>query len=203
MSLLDKLAGAVTPPESDEKRREARAKAQSMASADDWLGIILDHHARIEAQFNAVKLMRDMGDRLAALKQLALILTGHSNAEESVIYPALVRFGHKSHGMAGYAEQAGAKANMAELEYLDPMSEEFTDKLEHIRGAVLHHMFEEESDRFLDLKELSSADQQHLTRRFKEEFDRYIQGDEAQAQTRNQTHTSPGVGSGSAAATPH
>jgi hypothetical protein len=113
---------------------------------------------------------------LAAQRQLALILTGHSNAEEVVIYPALVRFGHKSHGMMGYTEQAGAKANMGELEYLDPLSREYLEKLEHIRGAVAHHMYEEESDRFLDLKKLSSAEQERLTDRYSEEFDRYMGG---------------------------
>jgi hypothetical protein len=105
---------------------------------------------------------------------LALLLTGHANAEEAVIYPALVRFGHKSHAMSGYTEQAGAKANLGELEYLDPMSKDFMDKLEHIRGAVAHHMYEEESDRFLDLKQLPAADQMRLTQRFKEEFERYM-----------------------------
>jgi len=81
-----------------------------------------------------------------------VLLTGHANAEEAVIYPALVHFGHKSHAMTGYTEQAGAKANLGELEYLDPMGQDYLDKLEHIRGAVVHHMYEEESDRFLDLK---------------------------------------------------
>ena len=78
--------------------------------------------------------------------------------------------------MAGYTEQAGAKANMGELEYLNPMSQDYLDKLEHIRGAVAHHMYEEESDRFLDLKKLSPADQARLTERYAEEFERYIGG---------------------------
>jgi hypothetical protein len=76
--------------------------------------------------------------------------------------------------MAGYTEQAGAKANMGELEYLDPLSSEFLGKLEHIRGAVVHHMYEEESDRFLDLKNLPSSEQARLTARYMEEFDRYV-----------------------------
>lgn len=95
-----------------------------------------------------------------------------------MIYPALVRSGHKSHAMSGYTEHAGAKANMGELEYLDPEGTEFQDKLEHIRSAVAHHMYEEESDRFLDLKELPIEDQERMTHRYQEEFDRYT-GDEA------------------------
>jgi hypothetical protein len=64
---------------------------------------------------------------------------------------------------------------MGELEYLDPMSSEFLDELEHIRGAVAHHMYEEEGDRFLDLKSLPPSDQARLTARYMEEFDRYVE----------------------------
>jgi hypothetical protein len=178
MSMLDKVVAAVTPPESEEKRREARRKAQAMAGENDWLGLIIQHHQQIEGAFAALRATQDLSSRLAAQKDLAVLLTGHSNAEESVIYPALVYCGHKSHAMTSYTEQAGAKANLGELEYLDPMSQDYLDKLEHVRGAVLHHMYEEESDRFLDLKkELPQVDQERLTKRFKEEFERYMGAD--------------------------
>jgi hypothetical protein len=181
MSLIDKVVAAVTPPESEKKRREARAKARAAAGQNDWLAQVLDHHEQIEALFVEVRAAQEVGIRQQALKELALVLTGHANAEEAVIYPALIHFDHKAHGMAGYTEQAGTKANLGELEYLDPMSSEFLDKLEHIRGAVAHHMYVEESDRFLDLKQVSSGDQARLTARYMEEFDRYVDsGDESQ-----------------------
>src|SRR4051812_30468085 len=176
MSIIDKVVAAVTPPESEEARRNARAKALAAAGDGDWLSLVLEHHMQIETAFSDVKMAPDAQSRLAAQKQLAVILTGHSNAEEAVIYPALVRFGHKSHGMMGYTEQAGAQANLGELEDMDPLSSESLEKLEHVSGAVRHHMYEEENDRFLDLKDLSAADQSRLTYRFKEEFDRYMQG---------------------------
>ena len=112
MSLIDKVVAAVTPLESEEKRREARARARAAAGPDDWLALVLQHHEQIEAAFGAIRSVQDAATRLTAQRELALILTGHSNAEEVVLYPALVRFGHKSHGMAGYPEQASAKANM-------------------------------------------------------------------------------------------
>ena len=174
MSLIDKVVAAVTPSESKEKRREARAKARAAAGQNDWLAQVLRHHEQIEALFGALRSSQDVTSRLYALKELALVLTAHANAEEAVIYPALVHFDHRAHGMAGYTEQAGAKANMGELEYLDPMSAEFLNKLEHIRAAVAHHMYEEEGGRFLDLKNLPSSDQARLTARYMEEFDRYV-----------------------------
>lgn len=175
MSMLDKVVAAVTPMESDEKRREARDKARAAAGTNDWLALILQHHEQIEAAFDTAKAAHDVAAAHAALKELALILTGHSNAEEAVIYPALAWCGEKGSASMGYTEQAAAKTQAGELEYLDPMSEEFADKLEHLRGAVLHHMYEEESSRFLELKQkMPEAQQGQLTQRFREEFERYV-----------------------------
>ena len=190
MSILDKVVAAVTPAESPEQRLDARQKARALAGEGDWLALVLQHHEQIESAFAAVRAAKDLPTRIRANKELALLLTGHSNAEESVIYPALVYSGHKSHAMTGYTEQAGAKANMGELEYLDPMSQEFEDKLEHIRGAVIHHMYEEENDRFPDLKrEMGATEQKRLTQRFREEFDRYM-GSEDTASATNQADAS-------------
>ena len=173
MSILDKVVAAITPPESEESRRQARSKARAASNGQDWLGLILDHHEEIEAAFASVKSAADVTMRRAAQAELAALLSAHANAEEAVIYPALIHFGHKMHGTAGYTEQAGAKANLGELEYLDPLSKDYLDKLEHIRGAVAHHVYEEENDRFIDLTKLPAADQARLTQRYAEEFARF------------------------------
>jgi hypothetical protein len=153
----------VTPPESEDARRQARARARAAAGTADWLAQILDHHVQIEAAFAAVTAAAGLGPRRLAQRELEVLLSAHANAEEAVIYPALIHFGHKIHGTAGYTEQAGAKANLGELDYRDALSQAYLDKLEHIRGAVAHHVYEEEGDRFLDLKELSVEEQLRLT----------------------------------------
>jgi hypothetical protein len=103
------------------------------------------------------------------------MLTGHSNAEESVIYPALAAAGEKGHATMAYTEQAGAKIQMGLLEKLTPMTADYLDKLELIRGAVAHHMYEEEGNWFLDLRsKATAAEQFQLTRRYEEEFLRYV-----------------------------
>jgi hypothetical protein len=178
MSIIDKVVAAVTPPESDNARREARAKARAAASSGDWLSMVLDHHEQIEAAFAEVVAATTPGARVAAHKKLAIVLTGHSNAEESVIYPALAGADEKRHAMSAYGEQAAAKVQMGLLENIPPMSQDFLDKLEHIRGAVAHHVYEEESKWFLELREnVPSADQLKLSKRYEEEFTRYVGGD--------------------------
>jgi hypothetical protein len=182
VSLFDKVVAAVTPPESQEQRAGARQKAQSAATDGDWLSLVLEHHREIEARFAAVKSAVDSGSRVAAQKRLALLLTGHSIAEEAVLYPALVKAREEGHSTKAYQEQSAAKVQLGLLEDLPPMSQEYLDKLEHIRGAVAHHVYEEEGNWFLDLKQkLPAPDQVKLTFRYREEFLRYTQaqGDEA------------------------
>lgn len=179
MSVIDKVIAAVTPPESEEARRTAREQARRSASSGDWLEQVLDHHLQIEAAFASVKDATSAEERTAALKALAIVLTGHANAEESVLYPALARVDEKAHAMMGYGEQAAAKVQMGLLENLPPMSQDFLDKLEHVRGAVTHHMYQEEGTWFLDLKRKAPlADQAKLGARYQEEYDRYVGADD-------------------------
>jgi hypothetical protein len=175
MSLVDKIVAAVTPPESQEARLEARTKAHAAARPGDWLSAVLEHHEQIEAAFAAVKTANTPNAQMAAQKKLALLLTGHANAEESVIYPALAGANEKGHATMAYSEQAAAKIQMGLLEKLTPLTADYLDKLEHIRGAVAHHMYEEEGNWFLDLREKATAAEQiQITRRYEEEFVRYV-----------------------------
>lgn len=178
MSLLDKAIAAVTPPESENARAKARAQAEAIATPGSWLAQILDHHREIEARFADVKGAISADARRTAQKELALILTAHSIAEEAAIYPALAADKQVGHAELAYQEQSAAKMEMGLLERLDPMSEDYLDKLEHIRGAVAHHVYSEEGTWFLELaKDLDSAEQALVTTRYAEEFARYSQAE--------------------------
>lgn len=179
MSFLDKLAAKVMPPESEQDRADARARAQGLSQGEDWLGLALDHHRQIEAAFAAaLDSGADAPGKREALKHLAALLNGHSLAEEVVLYPALVEAGNKSGATMAYEEQSLTKVQMHKLEHLDPMSEEWREKLEHIRGAVQHHMYEEENDWFPQIASGCTPDTRAmLTQRFKQEFDRYTRAE--------------------------
>lgn len=173
MSMFDKMVAAVTPPESDEARREARAKARAAAGPQDWLGMALQQHERIERGFEAVR-EASPASRPAALRELALVLNGHAIAEELVLYPMLIQEHEKRHATSAYTQQTATKVQMAELERIDPAAQEYLDKLEHVRGAVLHHMYEEEGTWFMELLDHVPRDEHvRLTERFREEFERY------------------------------
>lgn len=182
MSIIDKAIAAVTPPVSDEKRREAHSEARAAAEPGDWLSQILDHHEQIEQAFAEVKSASSAQARRAAQKRLGVLLTGHAMAEEAVIYPALAQAGKQGHANTAYTEQAAAKMQMAALETMDPMSQDYLDKLGHLEGAVLTHVYQEESDWFLDLKRNApEADQRRAAARYAEEYGRYIDNGFAEA----------------------
>ena len=172
MSVIDKALAAITPQPGADKRAEATQRAREAAAPGDWLSLALDHHDEIRAAFAEGRAVRSAGDRRAAMERLAVVLNGHSLAEEIVLYPAMAQNGHKVQAGVAYSEQTTAKMQMAEWENIPPSTPEWKDKLEHIEGAVLTHIYEEESSWFLKLKEKGEG-QGHLTQRFREEFERY------------------------------
>ena len=179
MSVFDKVIAAVTPPESEKDRFEARNKARAAAAPDDWLSLVLDHHLELEEALAAVEETTGPGERMIAFKEFAGLLTGHAIAEEGVLYPGLSANSETGHADMGYTEQAMVKMQMAALEKLDPMSQAFEDKLAHVKGALQHHMYEEEGNWFLDLKQKAALEEQVLlTQRYTEEFERYVGGGE-------------------------
>lgn len=174
MFILDKVVAAVTTPESEEDRARAHRDAQDLAASNPWLDRALRHHEQIGAAFERARHATTEGDGTAAVKQLASVLIAHSVEEEVVLYPTLAMEGHKGHATIAYEEQALAKVQ-AELERLPPLSQEWRDKLEHIRGAVMHHIYEEESTWFPKIaREVSETDRMMLDQRFAEEYNRYM-----------------------------
>lgn len=175
MSVVDSLIAAITPPESEEARAEARAKAQSLARPGDWLSLILDHHRAIEAQFTTLKSTVDAETRIMEQQRLAELLTAHAIAEEAAIYPALANNHQVGHAELAYQEQSAAKMELGLLERLDPLSDDYNDKLEHIEGAVAHHVYSEEGTWFADLAERAPADEQlAMTEQYVEQYNRYL-----------------------------
>lgn len=174
MSFLDRIAAAVTPAATDEDRAEARRRVEALANDEEWVAMIVSHHKEIESLFTEGLIASDADARRRATKELATLLTGHATAEEAIVYPELVDHDSKGHATMAYEEHAMTKVNLAKLEKMDPMSTEWREKLEHTQGAVLQHIYQEESSWLPNLVEHAPADERALiNRRFKEEFERY------------------------------
>jgi erythromycin esterase-like protein len=148
-----------------------RGNPRDGAGAADWHSLALLHHDQIRAAFMRALNAPPGGSRLAALKGLAVLLNGHSLAEEIVLYPVLASQAARAASTL-YQEQSGAKVEMAMLEQLDPLADDWANKIAEIKAAVEEHMREEEERWFTQIK-ASGANQAKLTARYREEFDRY------------------------------
>ena len=173
MSLLDKVVATVTPEPSEAHKREARHKLRANVRAG-WAQMVVDHHEQVEAAFAAVKSATTAAAQRDAQKRLATLLTGHSMAEEAVLYPAMALTDQKAHSTTAYTQQSATKVQTAALDDLEPLSQDYLDKLEHLRAAVSHHVYEEEHQWFPKLAEADASKQAQLTARYQEEFDRYM-----------------------------
>ena len=115
MSILDKVIAAVVPEPTPEARTKVRAEARALSGGSGWLAQVLDHHEQIDTAFEAVRTASSPTSRRAAQKWLGTLLTGHSIAEEAVLYPAMALGDHKAHSAEAYTEQSGAKVQTAGL----------------------------------------------------------------------------------------
>lgn len=174
MNFFDSLAHAARSVVSEENRLQIRDEALALARNGDWLSRAIQHHRKIEALFNAALHEVSGQQRLASLHQLEHLLSAHAMAEEVVLYPAMVLGGQRADATVAYEEEAETKIDLARLDRLDPYSDEWRDKLEDIRGFVIHHLYEEEADWFPRLHDsLSEEEAAALSVRFGEEFERH------------------------------
>lgn len=171
---VQSMAG-VTPSHTAQERETIRSEARSKATTT-WFKLVLEHHVLIEEAFAALKDATTSPARAAAQKELMALLTGHSIAEEAIIYPFMKLETSGRQATHAYAEQALTKVELVALDSIvDKMSEEYDDKLEEIRAAVMHHMIEEERDFFPELqKKADAAKNKKITLHYTLEFNRYM-----------------------------
>lgn len=174
MSFLDKIAATLAPAASDEDRREARTKALQLSGSHPWIGTIVQQHERIEALIDDVVDGPSADQRRQSLGEFEKILNGHSLAEEVIVYPDIAEESSKFHAAEAYEQHSLTKVQVAELEKLDPMSDEWREKAQHIRSALQQHMYQEEGSWLPQLaSKISSAETQRVEERFNEEYERY------------------------------
>ena len=111
--------------------------------ARDVVDLIIQDHRDMQEMF--AKLRNGGGDPLRVFQQMAAILTAHSRAEESEVYPAIARAGDKDEVTHAREEHAEADELVAKLKRLDPESAEFLEVLGKLIEGVQHHIEEEES----------------------------------------------------------
>ncbi|MEQ5787885.1 hemerythrin domain-containing protein [Erythrobacter sp. NFXS35] len=176
MSLLDRLAATLTPAASDEERRETRLGFEKIAEGQLFAEDILRQHKQIEQLFAQARSASGPAAQ-AAVTELSLLLNAHAMAEEAVIYPEVSENSGKTHAGMAYEEHVMTKVQLAKLQKLEPGSEEWIEKLDHIESAVQQHIHQEEGSWLPDVIRNAPLEiRQRMSVEYRNYFDRFDRG---------------------------
>lgn len=119
--------------------------------AQDVVDLIEQDHREVERLFDE---LRDPDKRALLVPVLTTLLTAHSRAEESQVYPAARDEAGIADDVAhSQEEHVEAEELLARLARTDPRADDFDDVLQQVVDAVTHHVQEEESSVLPALRE--------------------------------------------------
>lgn len=131
--------------------------------------VIRMDHQKVNILFTEIEKSKDPQKIKEYFSQLYTDLSVHSEAEEQVVYPAVLPFYGKDNTDELYQEQAELKVLLDETKGLHPGSPEFDAKIKKAKEMVMDHTRQEESTMFAAIRNnLSTHEQEHLATRFKE-----------------------------------
>jgi hemerythrin-like domain-containing protein len=122
------------------------------------IDLLRDEHRRIEELFDRIEQADTPEDKRSLFEQARSQLESHMRGEESVLYPMLAeRPGYGELIEDSFDEHTEAKELIRETAVAPP--ESFSDSLDELIEAVLHHVDEEESELFPRLLETLGEEQ--------------------------------------------
>lgn len=110
----------------------------------DVVDLIMNDHREVERMFE--QLRSDPSSRPGLTPVLTTLLTAHSRAEESQVYPAAIsEAGETEEVSHSQAEHAEADQLLADLAACDPEGPDYDEVLAKLVEAITHHVEEEEA----------------------------------------------------------
>ena len=123
----------------------------------DVVDLIMKDHREVERMFEQLK--TDPSVRPGLVPVLTTLLTAHSRAEESEVYPAAREEAGESEEVEhSQKEHLEAEQLLEKLAACDPTGPEFDSVLGQVIDAVTHHVEEEESSVLPGLRERLSEE---------------------------------------------
>ena len=109
---------------------------------DDVVDLILKDHRELEKLFDT--LLNEPDQRVTLVPVMTTLLTAHSRAEESEVYPAAREAGAGEDVEHSQKEHLEADQLAVKVAETDPDSDDFAAVLKELIDAVKHHVGEEE-----------------------------------------------------------
>ena len=132
----------------------------------DILETLKEEHEEVQALLKKLVDSESGSERKSLLSQIKSALVPHVRAEEKIVYNAviLLRDKHaKQDGQEGYLEHSLAEKMLATLgKIANAMSPEFGAASKVLKELVEHHVEEEESNVWADVKKHYSSQERHL-----------------------------------------
>lgn len=150
----------------------------------DVVDLILQDHRELDKMFET---LLDEPDKRAGLVPVMItLLTAHSRAEESEVYPAAREAGGREDVEHSQKEHLEADQLAAKLAETDPASDEFPEALKKLVDAVKHHVEEEEKTVLPGMRQrMGAAELERLGQAFLSSRQEHL-GDEPQDITKAQ-----------------
>lgn len=123
----------------------------------DVVDLIMNDHRELEKIFQT--LQTEPEKRAGLVPVMITLLTAHSRAEESDVYPAAKQAGITEDVEHSQKEHLEADQLAADLAETDPVSEGFDVKLAKLVEAVMHHVEEEEQKVLPGMRNSLEADE--------------------------------------------
>ena len=128
------------------------ASMRSAIAGGDAIGLLTADHERVSEMFDRFD-EADEGDRMAIARQICQELKIHAQIEEEIFYPA-AREAIDEEELVDEAveEHAEAKELIAQIEASGSRGSDVEELVQQLREAIEHHVEEEESELFPDVR---------------------------------------------------
>jgi hypothetical protein len=165
--------------EQDAEEQEAEAQeAEAQESEEqerDAIELLESQHRDVELLFEQLRETSDKRERKRLFGQLADNLAAHAKIEELLFYPAVCADQTAGQLHDAVDEHLDVKRVTAELMEMDVEDELFTSKLVELEQLVEHHVEEEETRLFVQVREQELVDLEDLATQLEEEFNQLMQ----------------------------
>lgn len=164
------------------KRRTGAAKTASAPATPDAIALLIADHREVEKLYKSFESLKEKDDdqgKQHVAEEICLALRVHTQIEEEIFYPAIKKAVEQDEIDEAVVEHAAAKNLIEQIEGMGPEEDLYDAKVKVLWEEVQHHVEEEETEMFPEVKKDKSIDLkalgEQLARR-KEELTRELAG---------------------------
>jgi hypothetical protein len=155
----------------DSEQQEAEEQeAEEQQQEPDAIDLLEGQHRDVELLFEQLREVSDKQEREQLFEELADSIAAHSKIEELLFYPAVCVDDTSEQLHEAVGEHLEVKRTLAELLEMDVEDEQFTSKLEELEKLIEHHVEEEETRLFPQVREQELVDLEDLATQLEEKF---------------------------------